>query len=109
MLHGFWGRSPVESDSDFRLIYLDIGRQLPISCADKFVTGLHFSDYGVNRHLGSSNRYARNSTTPVSRLYIEPTIFMLPTDSRSRSTELFSRMLAIVSDTFFRATASTNA
>jgi len=28
-------------------------------------------------------------------------------DSRSRSTGLFSRMLAIVSDTFFRATAST--
>src|SRR5438445_12720282 len=54
------------------------------------------------------NRYSRNSTIPVSRLYIEPAIFMLPLDSRSRSTGLFSRMLAIVSDTFFRATASTN-
>src|ERR1700752_4349893 len=54
-------------------------------------------------------RYAKNSTIPVSRLYIEPTIFMLPLDSRSRSTELFFRMLAIVSDTFSRATASTNA
>src|SRR5690348_14136056 len=54
-------------------------------------------------------RYAKNSTIPVSRLYIEPAIFILPLDSRSRSTELFFRMLAIVSDTFFRATASTNA
>ena len=35
-----------------------------------------------------------------SRLYIAPTIFMLPLDSRSRSTGLFSRMLAIVSETF---------
>src|SRR5271166_1156677 len=52
-----------------------------------------------------ANRYARNSTTPVSRLYIEPAIFMVPVDSRSRSTGLFSRMLAIVSNTFFRATA----
>src|ERR1041384_7116104 len=54
-------------------------------------------------------RYAKNSTIPVSRSYIEPAILILPLDSRSRSTELFSRMLAIVSDTFFRATASTNA
>jgi len=55
------------------------------------------------------NRYSMNTTIPDSRLYIEPAIFMLPLDSSSRSTGLFSRMLAIVSDTFFRATASTNA
>src|SRR5882762_7478253 len=58
--------------------------------------------------LAVHNPYAKNSTIPVSRLYIEPAIFMLPLDSRSRSTGLFSRMLAIVADTFFRATASTN-
>ena len=62
-----------------------------------------------NVQLGVRNLYAKNSTVPVSRLYIEPAIFMLPLDSRARSTGLFSRMLAIVSDTFCRATASTNA
>src|SRR5579864_4595211 len=53
--------------------------------------------------------YFRKSTTPVSRLYIEPAILMLPLDSSSRSTGLCSRILAIVSSTFFRATASTKA
>src|SRR6266852_6970731 len=64
---------------------------------------------GNRRPSKRANRYARNSTIPVSRLYIEPAIFMAPLDSRPRSTGLFSRMLPIVSDTFFRATASTNA
>jgi hypothetical protein len=56
-----------------------------------------------------STHYTRNSTIPVSRLYIAPAIFMLPVDSRSRSTGLFSRMSAMVVDTFVRATASTKA
>ena len=59
--------------------------------------------------LGRHDCYSKNSAAPVSRLYIEPTIFMLPVDSRSRSTGLFSRMLAMVRETFCRATASTNA
>ena len=61
------------------------------------------------RRAGAVYRYAKNSTVPVSRLYIEPAILMPPLDSSSRSTGLLWRTLAIVIKTFSRATASTNA
>jgi hypothetical protein len=55
------------------------------------------------------NHPVKKSTTPVPRLYIAPLILIAPLDSIVASTELSLRMLPIVSSTFFRATASTNA
>jgi hypothetical protein len=54
-------------------------------------------------------RQAKNSTNPVSRLYIAPTILTAPDFFRSASTALRRPMSAIVSSTFLRATVSTNA
>src|SRR5215472_12981426 len=50
-----------------------------------------------------------NSMTPDCRLYIAPAILIAPLDSIPARTGLSFRMLAIVSSTFLRATASTNA
>ena len=49
----------------------------------------------------------KNSTAPVSRLYIAPVILIVPLASSSASTGLSFRMFAIVISTFLRATAST--
>ena len=52
---------------------------------------------------------ARKSTTPDSRLYIAPAIFTTPVVSSSAMTALRLWIPAMVSSTFFRATASTKA
>ncbi len=57
---------------------------------------------------GAPGPHRKNSTSPVSRLYIAPAIFTAPERSRSASTVLRRLISAIVSSTFFRATASTN-
>ena len=49
----------------------------------------------------------RKSTTAVSRLYIAPAILTAPVVSSSARTALRLRISAMVSSTFFRATAST--
>jgi Putative transposase of IS4/5 family (DUF4096) len=52
---------------------------------------------------------SKNSTAPVSRLYIAPVILTPPFASISASTGLSFRISATVISTFFRATASTKA
>jgi len=52
---------------------------------------------------------SKNSTAPVSRLYIAPVILTPPFASISASTGLSLRISATVISTFFRATASTKA
>ncbi len=52
-------------------------------------------------------RQRKNSTSPVSRLYIAPTILTAPEAAMSASTALRRRMSPIVNSTFLRATAST--
>jgi hypothetical protein len=51
----------------------------------------------------------KNSTAPVSRLYIAPVILTVPLASSSASTGLSFRISATVISTFLRATASTKA
>ena len=73
-----------------RLIFAERRRQLPSPqpselCDDQF----------------------KNSKVAVSRLYMAPTILMVPLASRSDSTALFLRTLSSVIWTFVRATAST--
>jgi hypothetical protein len=51
----------------------------------------------------------KNSTAPVSRLYIAPIILTAPFASISASTGLSFRISATVISTFFRPTASTKA
>jgi hypothetical protein len=60
-----------------------------------------FSSYGSFQ--------SKNSTAPVSRLYIAPVILIPPFAWSSASTGLSFRISATVISTFFRATASTKA
>jgi hypothetical protein len=52
---------------------------------------------------------AENSTAADSRLYITPAILTAPLVSSAAMTALRLRISAMVSSTFFRATASTKA
>lgn len=52
---------------------------------------------------------ARKDTMPVAKSYIAPATAMRPVDSRSFSTGLSCRIVAVARSTFVRATASTNA
>jgi hypothetical protein len=56
MLHGFWGRSPVKSDSDFRLTYLAVCRQLPISRVTRTKVQCQYFTFPVTALIGHTLR-----------------------------------------------------
>ena len=58
-------------------------------------------------HAGDARAQEKNSTAPVSTVYIAPEILMSTLSSSSLSTELPVRIPAIVNSTFLRATAFT--
>jgi len=64
---------------------------------------------GLLQEPKSPEPQSKNSTAPVSKLYIAPVILTPPFASISASTGLSFRISATVISTFFRATASTKA
>ena len=64
---------------------------------------------GLLQEPKSPEPQSKNSTAPVSKLYMAPAILTAPFASSSARTELSCRIPATVISTFFRATASTKA
>src|SRR5262245_29881319 len=88
------------------------GATLDIETQHASTTSTRLQKYvnGVRRQTPTvAARYPKTSTATAPRLYIAPTILTAGEVSSSPSTGLRRRISAIVSSTFLRATASTNA
>src|SRR5262245_45692909 len=92
--------SSLRHRAECSIVQAGLGRQV--------VGGLP-SGLGGGAGLSRLRRQPKNSTSPVSRSYMDPAILTAPEVTKSARTVLRRRMSAIVSSTFLRATASTKA
>ena len=69
---------------------------MQISCFEAYHQALRYRLPATRSGSAQIRRQSKNSTAPVSKLYIAPVILMPPLDSNSASTVLSFRMFATV-------------